>query len=225
VLLRLFAIAKFRDICFTTYGLREGVAIVQQGQHHPTGHNSLMATCKALAMQSGRFGLNGDEVFEFLRPFTLGLPPNYNKLFHAACWISDMGWSDHPEERAKQIFNRILHAPLLAIDHHGRAFMALLCYSRYAGKADKVKEMTKILNHKEFQLAMRLGLALRFADTVCGGVPHILPKLKFTVSGKSMMLQTPKTMAVAGGDEVHKRLENLADAFNMSPMIIQAGAR
>lgn len=220
VLLELFQKVKFDNVCFSTYGLREGVAFYKD-KKYIAGQDLLLSTCRGLAQRSNRFALNGDEVFEFLNPIVKTLPVNQKRLFHAACWLSDIGWADHPEERAKQIFHRLLYAPLLALDHDGRVFIAVCCYSRYAGKFDKLPDVVHLLDQKTLQLAMRLGLALRFADTLCGGVSGILPKLDFALRGKNIVLKLPKFMQVAGGEEVSKRLDAMADAYKLQSLIVQ----
>ncbi len=220
-LLELLRAGGFKNICFSTFGLREGVAVSQHKSKAARG-DILIETCKALALRAGRFGMIGDEVFEFLSPLIKSLRPDSKRLVHAACWISDIGWADHPEERAQQIFHRILHAPLLALDHPSRCFLALCCHARYAGKAKDLGEMIRLLPRGQTLLAMRIGIALRFADTICGGAAGVLPDLDFGVKGRMMELSLPKHKRVGGGEEVPKRFEALAKAFGKSPIIVQA---
>lgn len=226
VLLALFELVPFKTICFSTYGLREGVAKWQEkSKARDLNNDLLLETCRALALRSARFGLIGGEVYEFLAPLWKDLPKDTQRLFEAACWISDIGWADHPEERAKQIFHRILHAPLLAVDHEGRCFIALCCYSRYAGNAQQLGGILNILNKPAQQLAIRLGAGLRFADTLCGGAPGVLPKTKLSISPRSLTLHVAKSMPVGGGEELPKRFETLADICHKAPIIIQSDAK
>lgn len=223
VLLQLFDAANFGEICFSTYGLREGIAY-DHDRRFMRERDLLLATCEGLARRNNRFELNGDEVFEFLGPIAGKLSADKQRLFRAACWMSDIGWADHPEERAKQIFHRLLHGPLLAVTHADRVFIAACCYSRYAGKKDRLpNDVAKLCNAADLNLAMQLGTGLRFADTLCGGAPGILSQLDFSVRRGRMELHVPKKMAVAGGEEVPKRFEALADTLNLRSLIVQKG--
>lgn len=217
VLLQLFNRAKFSKICFSTYGLREGVAAREFKQKKNA--DLLMNTCKILAQRGGRFGAIGDEVYEFLQPLLQGADKTTRHYFRAAAWISDIGWADHPEERAKQIFHRILHAPLLSVDHAGRCFIALCCYARYNGDLEKAGDLVALLPKRVQLLAVKLGASLRFADTLCGGAPHILPRLRLQQSGDKLTLKMPKNFAVAGGEEVPKRFKAFAELIGLNSAI------
>ena len=52
-------------------------------------------------------------------------------LREAACWVSDIGSHDHPEYRAEQAFLRVLRQHGVGLDHHARAFLALVAALRY----------------------------------------------------------------------------------------------
>ena len=47
-------------------------------------------------------------------------------LRHAACLLGDIGWRAHPDYRGEQSMNIIAHGAFVAIDHPGRAYLALV---------------------------------------------------------------------------------------------------
>ena len=89
----------------------------------------------------------------------------------AACYLSDIAWSEHPDYRADIAFLRVLRMPLTGIDHVGRAFLALSVFTRYDGAAEG--EVTRpawlLLGEDELREAYLLGLGLRLAYTLSGG--------------------------------------------------------
>ena len=52
-------------------------------------------------------------------------------LRRTACQLSDVGSHDHPDYRAEQAFLRVLRQPGVGLDHHARAFLALVTALRY----------------------------------------------------------------------------------------------
>ena len=47
------------------------------------------------------------------------------RLRHAACLLGRLGWRAHPDYRGEQSMNVIAHGAFVAIDHPGRAYLAL----------------------------------------------------------------------------------------------------
>ena len=58
------------------------------------------------------------------------------RLRHAACLLADIGWRAHPDYRGEQSLNIIANAAFVAIDHPGRAFLALAVFFRHVGLVD-----------------------------------------------------------------------------------------
>src|SRR3546814_20949887 len=64
------------------------------------------------------------------------------RLRLAACHLSDLTWREHPDFRAIQALRRILHYPLVGIDHPGRAFIAYTVFLR-SGAPPSPREATE----------------------------------------------------------------------------------
>ena len=221
VLKSLFHRAEFEEVCFSIYGLREGIAYVDEPKSVKS--DMVLHACRMLGGSRNRFGLNGDEVFDFLAPL---VPRAASHIFRAACWVSDIGWMEHPEQRAWQVFQRLLYAPMLSVDHKDRLFIATACYVRYGGDCKKLPDRyLQLMDFDQFALAKKWGVALRFADTLCAGAPGILSNLDLQLARGHLTLNLPRAWPVAGGDAVPKRFSNLADAFGRNALIIQAGKR
>jgi hypothetical protein len=86
---------------------------------------------------------------------------------------------------------------------------------------EKLGRVTELLSAAQRQLAVKLGAALRFADTLCGGAPHILPRAHLIKNGRAMILRLPRNYAIAGGEETSKRFKALAEVYRLTPVILQ----
>ena len=105
----------------------------------------------------------------------------------AACWISDSGALDHPEYRAEQAFFRLLRLHGVGLDHHARAFLALVAALRYEAdpQAPWLAPARLLLSAASVRRAEILGAALRLAYTLSGGVPSLLDATQLERRGQA----------------------------------------
>ena len=99
----------------------------------------MLAACRDLAEQAARDPQLPAALFDWTAPLFDGEAPEAVRLRQAACLLSDVGSRDHPEYRAEQTFLRVLRQSSVALDHHGRAFLALTVAIRY--EADPASAM------------------------------------------------------------------------------------
>ena len=117
------------------------------------------------------------------------------ELHRAACWLSDIAWSEHPDYRAELAFTRSLRMPFAGISHADRVFVATVLHTRYGGAADDpVKEPTRqLLDERAAAEVRTLGLALRLAYTLCGGTIDLLSEVWLGREGDNLVLEIPPT--------------------------------
>jgi exopolyphosphatase/guanosine-5'-triphosphate,3'-diphosphate pyrophosphatase len=139
----------------------------------------------------------------------------------AACWISDSGALDHPEYRAEQAFFRLLRLHGVGLDHHARAFLALVAALRY--EADPASPYLAparlLLSAASVRRAEILGAALRLAYTLSGGVPSLLDATQLERRGRRLTLKLEQGAGVFAGESVLRRLEALALALGLDPAL------
>jgi exopolyphosphatase/guanosine-5'-triphosphate,3'-diphosphate pyrophosphatase len=142
-------------------------------------------------------------------------------LRHAACWMSDSGSRDHPEYRAEQSFFRILRLHGVGLDHHSRAFLALVTALRY--EADPTSPWLApargLLSAATVRRAEMAGAALRLAYTLCGGVPALLGETELERQGRRLLLRLRRGGGVFAGESVLRRLEALALTLGLDPQL------
>jgi exopolyphosphatase / guanosine-5'-triphosphate,3'-diphosphate pyrophosphatase len=208
VLRRLIAAAQPPNVVFSAFGLREGYIYgLVAGARDP-----LIETCRAIAGSQSRFRLDGDRLRDWTAPLFPNLSEELRRLHRAACWLSDIAWSEHPEYRARQAFNRSLRMPFAGISHAGRVFIASALHTRYGGAADDpVRDPTQyLLDEPIAEQARSLGTALRLAYTLCGGTIELLAQVWLGREGQSLILDIPPTGSLFEGETVQRRLEALA---------------
>ena len=143
VLERILRTARPARILFSAHGLREG-HIFDQLSPEEKARDPLIAACQELAQLDGRFGDTGELLDDWIAPLFKGDDARRLRLRRAACTLSDIGWREHPDYRAEQVFARIVHLPVGGIDHVGRISIAYAIFVRY-GSEEPTAEMAKLL--------------------------------------------------------------------------------
>ena len=219
VMNRLFEIAPPRHLVFSAFGLREG-CLFDQLPAREKAQDPMIAGCLATARE-GRFASSTEELFAFIAPLTRhAVPPP--RLVRAACLLSDIAWTDHPDYRAEHGFRRVLTLPLVGLDHAARAFLAVAIAARYGGdvQGDLVDIARALLEPAAFRAAQVVGLALRLGFTLSGGAPGVLADCGLRLHDDAVVLTLPTSGSVVIGDAVLRRLDALARGLGFAPQIV-----
>jgi exopolyphosphatase/guanosine-5'-triphosphate,3'-diphosphate pyrophosphatase len=223
VMNRLFEVALPKHLVFSAFGLREG-CLFDRLPARERAQDPLIAGCRATA-QGGRFAAAADELFDFMAPLieagrAPARPPA--RLVQAACLLSDIAWTDHPDYRAEHGFHRVLTLPLVGIDHAGRGFLATAIAARHgADFQDALLEPARaLLEPPALRAAHVVGLALRLAFTLSGGAPGVLAECGLKLHDDAVVLTLPASGSVVIGDAVLRRLDALARGLGFAPQIV-----
>ncbi|MBV9859137.1 MAG: Ppx/GppA family phosphatase [Alphaproteobacteria bacterium] len=218
ILRRLISTGRPERITFSAFGLREGYANglipAEQREGDP-----LLSACIALATGEGRFGPDGEALQRWSAPlFSDRLPAGRQRLHRAVCWLSDIGWSEHPDYRAEQVFTRTLRMPFAGLSHPDRVFVASALHARYAGAVDDpvLRPVRPLLESGAAEQARILGSALRLAYAVCGGRTELLSQTELRRDPDRIVLETRSAGGVFGGEAVQRRLESLGRALGLN---------
>ncbi|HYD32602.1 MAG TPA: Ppx/GppA family phosphatase [Azospirillaceae bacterium] len=223
VMERLIRMVQPSSVVFSAYGLREG-HLFDLLSPEEQRHDPLIASCEELAARQGRFG-----TAEILVSWTAGLFGGEDQgaacLRHAACLLSDLGWVEHPDYRAEHAFLRILRLPFAGLDHAERAFLALALHTRYGGRLDDglTAPARGLVREGQAIKANILGLALRLAHTLTGGVMTLLQRTSLRLDEDRLILVLPEDEASLKGEMVERRLESLAKALSRTAEIQTRG--
>ncbi len=203
-------------VVFSALGLREGWLYAQL----PEAERDRDPLIEGAAL----IGLPAARVPRFaatLVPWTAGLfsgeSPAETRLRVACCALSDMGWRDHPDLRAAEMFRRLLQFPFIGIEHPERAFMAAVIHARYNGKADDpvLSPAIDLLSRADRRRARILGRALTLAYRLSAGVPEVLEGSRLRVATDRVILEVGHAARVPDSEVVADRLAALAAAIGV----------
>ena len=217
VLRRLLRATGARRIVFSANGLREGWfmrLVPPEAQAEPP----LLAAGQELAARYGRSPALPPALFRWTDPLFDDETPEACRLREAACWMSDIGSHDHPEYRPQQTFYRVLRQPAIALDHHARAFLALVLAIRYDAEPemDFLESARVLLDIAHIRRAEILGTALRLAYTLSGGTAELLAGTGLSRDSARLTLTLQEGSGVFAGESVTRRLERLAQALGVA---------
>ncbi len=212
ILHKLLQAARPAHLMFSVFGMREG----QFFRHLPAKvrrQDPLIDACTQMAHAIGRFQEHGRELLEWSSPLFPDETEEEIRLRYAACLLGDIFWNIHPDYRAEQALLRIQRFPVMGLDHHGRAMLALAVFARYQGEEDnpQAHRLLPLAGEDGARRARLVGLALRLGHTVSGGVANLLKKTSLVIEGNVLILYVPrKDPAFIPG--VDTRFEKLARA-------------
>jgi exopolyphosphatase/guanosine-5'-triphosphate,3'-diphosphate pyrophosphatase len=211
VLNKFIGATKPKQIIFSGYGVREG-QFFEMLPERMKKEDPLISACEGFAIRGGRFSIHGDEIKSWVSPVFINEPDYHNRLSYAASLLSDIGWTEHPDYRAMHSFLRVLRIPISGVTHRQRIMLALAVYVRYNGKLKhpEVQLVRNLLVKQDRNWSSTMGLALRLAHLLSGGVPGILSKTILKLFDSNLILEVQPKNQVLIGNAVEKLFYELA---------------
>lgn len=224
VLYRLLRRSQASMLVFSAYGLREGHLHELLGEAERR-EDPLIAAAAQVARDHPRFGAGGEELVRWTDPLFAGETAPETRLRRAAALLSDIGWSEHPDYRAEQVFMRCLRMPVPGIDHPGRVFVANVLHARYGGDPDapEIGRFRGLIDDQAFTRARALGAAFRVAYTLTGGAPGLVGGCALALEGGLLTLTVPEHTAIYTGEAVTRRLDALGRALGRRTQVKTGG--
>jgi exopolyphosphatase/guanosine-5'-triphosphate,3'-diphosphate pyrophosphatase len=225
VLEHIVRIAKPRQIVFSALGVREGLLYALLDAEEQK-RDPLLVAARDLNLLRSRAPEHGDELIDWTDAFiaTSGLDESADekRLRHAACLLADIGWRAHPDYRGEQSLNIIAHAGLAALDHPGRAYLALSVFFRHVGLNDDElsPRLRELASTRMLDRARVLGAAMRVAYLVSAAMPGILPRAPMRVERGKLVLRVTGPLAALAGDRLFARLRQLAKLIGREPVMV-----
>ena len=227
VLENIILTGKPTTIVFSTYGVREGL-MYEMLPLARRAEDGLVAAAQTLNHLLSRSAKHGEELIgwsdRFVRVAKLPETPEDKRLRHVACLLSDIGWRVHPDYRGEQTLHLITNGNFGSIDHHGRAFLALSVYYRYAGFSaeNEPPELVRALvTPTQVERARVLGALFRVAHLISAARPGVLPATHFSVQDRKMSLVFEHRLVDLVADRVGSRFRQLAKLVGKSGTIVR----
>ena len=223
VLRRVLRATAARRVVFSANGIREGWYMASIPPEM-AGLDPVLAASRELGERDGRDPAMPDCLMAWTRPLFPGETTDATRLREAACLLSDIGSHDHPEYRAEQAYLRVLRQPGVALDHHGRAFLALAVAIRY--EADPAAAMLatarQLLDETTVARATVLGHALRLAYVLSAGTAALLHNTALSQAEGKLRLVLHEGGGAFVGEGVTRRMDRLAAAMGLAGEVITA---
>ena len=224
VLQGLIETLQFETLCFSAFGLREGL-LFEALDDTLKQEDPLIAGCAALG---ARMGINDQLGFalanwamDFYRSSNGDQPDE--RLIRAAAKLSDIGARLHPDHRADLACDQVLRAPIPGQNHRERVFLAAATYTRYSGDA-YAKEpvlINRILGEDQLQMATRLGLLLRLGCDLSAKSSTLLSHAHVRHDGHQLTLAANTGWAdLLLGEQTRRRARALANHMKLQLNIV-----
>jgi exopolyphosphatase / guanosine-5'-triphosphate,3'-diphosphate pyrophosphatase len=226
VLEHVIRIGKPKQIVFSALGVREGLlySLLKQKDKEK---DALIEAARDLNQLRSRSPRHGEELIEWTNRFMassgLDEPAEERRLRYAACLLADIGWRAHPDYRGEQSLNIIAHGGFTAIDHPGRAYLALAVFYRHVGLVmdDELSpRLRELASTRMIDRARVLGAALRLAYVVSAAMPGVLLQTPLAVERHRLALRLPGEFAALGGERVLSRLRGLSRLIGRDPVML-----
>ncbi len=213
-----------KEVVISVLGVREGL-LYSLLKTKERAYDPLLCAAADLNVLRSRSPRHGEDLIawtdRFMASSGIEETADERRLRHAACLLADLGWRAHPDYRGEQSMNIIANGAFVAVDHPGRAYLALSIYFRHAGLSEeelspRLRELasTRTLDH-----ARILGAAMRVAYIITAGEGGVLPKTPMQVRrGKLVLTLNGKYRGLAG-DRLGNRLRQLARLIGREPVL------
>lgn len=219
VLERVMVLGNFDRVILSAFGLREGVLLERMNADALAVH-PLIAAAEALA---GRWRSRafGPALENWIAPMFEKRAPVFGKardrvLHGAAARLADVGGPLHPDQRIEIMFDLVLRAPLAAISHPERAFLAAAIHHRYTKTQPRhAAAYLRLLNEDQQASAAALGAALRLGADLCGRSEALLANFEVAQVDGTLVLRVKKKLAHLVTETAVRRLEAAAAALSL----------
>lgn len=209
------------ELIFCAYGLREG-CLFDRLSANRREEDPLMAACAQFAVYNTEKVVDGDVLADWMDLAFAGAPEEEARLRRAACHLSDIARFEHPDYRAEHALMRVLRFPFVGVTHAGRAFLAAAVAARHSQVEDQIVAMQTVrylLDDAVYDRARAVGLAIRLAYTLSGGMTALLAPFRLARDGANLVLTGPGGLDHLIGEAVERRFGVLAKALGLEARI------
>ncbi len=217
-----------KEIVMSALGVREGM-LYQRLSQAERDHDPLLVAAQEFNVLRSRAPEHGVELFAWtsrlMKTSHLEETKEEERLRHAACLLSDIGWRAHPDYRGEQSLNLIANAALIGIDHPGRAYLALAAsYRHISGDQEVGPHLRSLVPPRMLDRARILGAAMRVAYIISAAMPGILPRAPMICQKGKVVLTLPPDLAPLNSDRLQSRMKQFARLIGGDPEVRAASA-
>lgn len=205
------------ELIVSAFGLREGL-LYSALRPATRRKDPLIEAARDAGGGEHRFGQHGDLLHRWIAPLFEDRP-GLERLRLAACLLADVAWQAAPMFRADRGVEMALHGDWTAVDASGRVIMAQALTSNFGRDGLPDMRLQQLVKPEHLQRAHCWGLAMRLGQRLSGGVSSVLERTSLSRSGTALRLTVPRAEESLAGDAVRRRLQRLAESFNLKPEV------
>ncbi|MGE3142424.1 MAG: Ppx/GppA family phosphatase [Hyphomonadaceae bacterium] len=224
VLERLMLRGGFDRVVLSALGVREGVLLEQMDAAALAAH-PLIAAAEAFAGPHARARAFGQALARWIAPAFLDEAPLFSPtrdpvLRAAAARLADLGGALHPDQRGEIMYDLVLRAPLAAISHAERAFLAACVHHRYTKAPPRDSAAyRRLLDDAARSAAQAVGASLRLGADVSARSEALLAHFRLTRDEAGLALRVARKEADLISDQAARRLDTLGAALGVATRI------
>ncbi|HWC94238.1 MAG TPA: exopolyphosphatase [Pseudolabrys sp.] len=213
-----------KEVVVSVLGVREGLLYSLLGTRE-RARDPLLEAAADLNLLRSRSPHHGEELMgwtdRLMQTSGIAETADERRLRHAACLLADIGWRAHPDYRGEQSMNIIANGAFVAVDHPGRAYLALAVFFRHAGLSEEElsPRLRELASTRMLDRARVLGAAMRVAYMLTAGERGVLPKAPLAVKGGRLVLTLRGKLRGLAGERLSRRLRSLARLIGREPAI------
>lgn len=227
VLAEVLRAGKFGSVVFSALGVREGYlyGLLSEAEKRV---DPLIQGAEELSVLRSRSPAHAADLVEFTAQYfeAAGIAESgeEKRLRQVACLLADIGWRAHPDYRGPQSVDSLAYGSLTGVDHPGRAVLAHTIAVRYDGLKTKSANTLAVLASPEMIRRGRLlGALFRVAYPMSAAMPGILPRIRFRIEGKALVLCLPGDYAFLNGEHLRNRLNQFANFAEYGESRVEVG--
>jgi exopolyphosphatase/guanosine-5'-triphosphate,3'-diphosphate pyrophosphatase len=217
-----------KEIVMSALGVREGM-LYQRLSQAERDQDPLLVAAQEFNILRSRAPEHGVELYAWtsrlMKTSHLEETKEEERLRHAACLLSDVGWRAHPDYRGEQSVNLIANAAVIGIDHPGRAYLALAAsYRHMSGDQEVGPHLRSLVPPRMLDRARILGAAMRVAYIISAAMPGVLPRAPMICQKGKVLLTLPPDLAPLNSDRLQNRMKQFARLIGGDPEVRAASA-
>lgn len=210
---RILNLTEPAAVIFSSSGIREGY-LYEKLSPYLRNEDPLIASCIDLASHNGGSTGAARELFSWMSPLFKQESDASRRLRFAACILSEIARTIHPDYRAEWAFFRIIESTLIGLSHNERLALALALYHRYQAKLKLKSDVLELAKGQDMGWAKVVGTAANLAFQLSGGMSGNLEHVSLFLESDTPAVKFEGEAADLLSDSVQKRIDALGDSYN-----------
>lgn len=227
VLAEVLRAGRFESVVFSALGVREGYlyGLLSEAEKHV---DPLIQGAEELSVLRSRSPAHAADLVEFTAQYFdaagIAETAEEKRLRQVACLLADIGWRAHPDYRGPQSVDSLAYGSLTGVDHPGRAVLAQTIAVRYDGlKSKSANSLNSLASAEMIRRGRLLGALFRVAYPMSAAMPGILPRIRFRLESKTLVLALPSDFAFLNGEHLRNRLNQFASFAEHEDSRVEVG--